>query len=113
MHRAHRFAWTLANGVIPTGMQLNHTCVDNRRCVNPAHLYLGTVQQNSDDMVRQGRSSRGERSVLSKLTEADVLSIRRRYQRTRQHAIALAAEYGVSLGCIYSVANRHSWRHVS
>lgn len=52
---AHRFAWLLANGdVIPDGIVVRHDC-DNRLCVNPAHLQLGTQADNIADMDRRGR----------------------------------------------------------
>lgn len=54
--RVHRLAWTLKRGPIPVGLWVLHHC-DNRRCVNPAHLYLGTAQDNADDRVRRGRAT--------------------------------------------------------
>lgn len=51
--RAHRWVWTQAYGPIPEGMQVNHHC-DDRACVNPAHLYLGTQKDNVRDMVDRG-----------------------------------------------------------
>ena len=53
--RTHRVAWMLANGPIPDGTCILHTC-DNTGCCNPSHLYLGTTQDNSADMVRKSRA---------------------------------------------------------
>jgi hypothetical protein len=51
---AHRVAWELVNGPIPAGMVVAHRC-DNRRCVNPAHLFIGTQKDNVHDMLAKGR----------------------------------------------------------
>jgi len=54
MCMAHRLAWAMHNGADPTGMQVMHTC-DNRKCVNPDHLRLGTALENNRDMFAKGR----------------------------------------------------------
>ena len=52
--RAHRFAWEVSRGPIPNGAMVLHRC-DNPACCNPAHLFLGTARDNTDDMVAKGR----------------------------------------------------------
>ncbi len=76
----HRFSYELFNGQIPPGMAVLHTC-DNRLCVNPAHLYLGTAKENNRDTKERNRLNprRGTNAKTSKLTEQDVIKIRERY----------------------------------
>lgn len=51
---AHRAAWILTNGEVPDGLFVCHKC-DNRRCINPDHLFLGTAKDNTQDMISKGR----------------------------------------------------------
>lgn len=51
---AHRASWIIFRGEIPSGMNINHKC-NNKGCVNPDHLYVGTQQENVNDMIRSNR----------------------------------------------------------
>lgn len=111
---AHRVSWEVHRGPIPEGMYVCHRC-DNPPCVNPDHLFLGTLQDNIADRVAKGRSSGdpalGEAKVISKLTNAAVRDIRRRGKDGEFHHI-IAARFGVSRTTICNVINRKVWSHV-
>jgi len=124
-YRAHRWAWMQANGPIPDGLWVLHHC-DNPPCVNVEHLFLGTVQDNSDDMVAKGRGPLGPRNGaathpeqlprgsahgLAKLTEADVVVIRARASSGEMHT-TLARAYGVTPAAVGYIVRRITWRHV-
>ncbi len=88
---AHRYSWELYKGAIPDGLFVCHAC-DNRRCVRPDHLFLGTNQDNQLDALAKGRIKTGveshghlqphpcgEENPNAKLTDAKVREIRERY----------------------------------
>ena len=91
---AHRTSWMLVNGAIPRNMAVLHKC-DNRLCVNPSHLFLGTQVDNMVDMSKKNRHG------MSKLTVEQVLSIKedKRTQRT------IASSFGVSQQQISRIKN--------
>jgi HNH endonuclease len=78
LHLAHRVAWEKTFDEIPKGMYVCHRC-DNPPCVNPSHLFLGNVQENTRDCVDKGRNAFGSKSGRSKLVEDEVREIRRLY----------------------------------
>lgn len=99
-HLTHRASYNVFKGEIPAGMFVCHHC-DNRRCVNPDHLFLGTVQDNQADMKRKDRSVFGEKSSAAKLKEADVLQILKyKSEGMTQRAIAKMFNVSPSLVCM-------------
>jgi hypothetical protein len=107
---ATRLSYSLLVGTIPDKRLLCHSC-DNRRCINPSHLYAGTVEQNNQDRETRGRTARGERVSRSGMTEAKVRAIRLAWDNGEDQQ-ALADQYEVSSNTIGDIGRRASWRHV-
>lgn len=112
--KAHRTSYELFNGPIPDGMLIRHTC-DVRNCVQPGHLIVGTIADNNRDMMERGRNRQphGSRNGSSKLTEAQVVLIRREYASKRISQQSLADRFGVTQTCISSIVRRQWWTRVS
>jgi len=117
--RAHRFSWTITNGAIPDGMLVCHRC-DNRKCVRPDHLFLGTDKDNHRDCRGKGRvsplfntgyGSRGDRSGRARLTSEKVLYLWRVEGKERNCA-SLARKLGVPPDAVRNVYKGKTWRHL-
>lgn len=108
--QAHRVSWELANGPIPKGMEVCHTC-DNPPCVNPAHLFVGTRRANVADAMRKKRIRSGDRHPNAKLTADDVRTIREWAPAGWAHN-DLAEAFGVSRSLISMVLSRRIWAHI-
>ncbi len=102
--RAHRFAYELLIGPIPSGLWVLHRC-DNGLCVKPEHLFVGTNADNQRDAVGKKRTihwthperlARGERNGWSKLTDSQVEQIRSRYRLGIVGCYVLGREFGVT-----------------
>ncbi len=110
----HRFSYELHIGEIPAKMYVCHRC-DNPSCVNPSHLFLGTHEENMHDKGRKGRG-RGAKGITNgahKLTESDVIEIRRRYAAQPVTRTELAIEYGVSDTTIRNIVLRKQWVYLA
>lgn len=107
---AHRVAWILAHGDVDAKLFVCHKC-DTPSCVNPDHLFLGTCADNVKDMVRKGRSAKGERHSHAKLTDDEVREIRRlRQDGWLQRDVA--KRFGVAPSQISMITHGKTWKHV-
>lgn len=110
--QAHRIAWILTNGPIPTDTpHVLHRC-DVRSCVNPKHLFVGTAADNIADMVAKGRNRNGKcegaRNPSSKLSEAQVMAIRNAHGTQED----IGRTFGISQSQVSSIRTFRTWSHL-
>lgn len=109
---AHRMSWFLYKGKIPKRLFVCHKC-DNPPCVNPAHLWIGTAQDNVIDKFKKGRhiveNRQGNKSHNKKLTEQKVKEIRQLYYLGHYTQEKLANVYKVSNSPISKVILNQTW----
>ena len=109
---APRVCWMLTNGKIPDGLHVLHKC-DNPSCVNPSHLWLGSIADNNNDSLKKGRRTiphlYGENHGSAKLTNQDVLMIRELRGKGIE-AKCLSLLYGVSDTHIRRIVRRANWK---
>lgn len=103
---AHRVAYALAHGEVPAGKVVRHSC-DVRRCVNPAHLSLGTQIDNLADAFKKGHYKR-PRPQRQRLTPEDVLAIVQSTERVR----VIARRYDISEGYVREIRAGRARRYV-
>lgn len=108
----HRLAYCLANGLRLSeiaGKAVLHSC-DNRACVNPEHLRLGTPWDNSQDMTNRGRAAgfnrKGAAHPMAKLSAEDVEAIRTARSTQKQ----LALQYGISQAQVSRIQRGENWK---
>ena len=105
---AHRQSWIIYRGEIPKGKLVCHKC-DVGHCVNPDHLFLGTSQDNTNDMLQKRRGNAwGHRQ---KLVPETVLQIRELYASGNHTLKDLGKMYNCHLGTIYDAIHRR-WKSV-
>lgn len=108
----HRISYELAYGKIPEGMSILHRC-DNRPCMNPEHLFSGTLIDNNADMMKKGRYARGKALRVGKrmkLTEEKVVQIRSDYASGKFVLRELADNHNVAISTIAHVVSNRTWR---
>ena len=108
--KAHRLSYEIHAGAIPEGLGIRHTC-DRPICVAPQHLIPGTQRQNTDDALDRDRIRRGERHGQAKLTEDQVVEMRKRHA-AGESARSLSQVFGVGAKTAWQVVNRTTWKHV-
>jgi hypothetical protein len=108
--QAHRFAYVLFNGPIPEGLCVLHRC-DFPLCVNPTHLFLGTVGANNVDRTCKNRSARGGRNGSAKLTEEQVRAVRAA-SAAGKSARRIAKEHEIPCTTVRNILHRRTWKHV-
>lgn len=107
---AHRVSWELHHGPLAPGAVVCHRC-DNRRCVRPDHLFIGSQADNMRDMHAKGRHAYGERDGTAKLTEAEAREIIRRY-RLGETQQGLAVAFRVRKSTVCRVVRGIRWAHL-
>lgn len=110
--KAHRFSYELHNGPIPDGMFVCHRC-DDPLCTKPDHLFLGTTQDNTADMVSKGRQARNTGRIginhgMAKLSEEAAREI----LHSTGVARIMAKRFNVSESTVYMIRGRHIWKHI-
>lgn len=106
---AHRMSYVIHKGEIPDGMYILHSC-DNRSCVNPDHLSVGTCKENLHEMFSKGRHNRWSHGKgLNSLTEDQVIEIKRSSDTDR----ITAEKYGVSMVHVANIRRGVAWKNVA
>lgn len=107
--QAHRASWMIFRGGLTDAEWVLHRC-DNRKCVNPEHLFLGDRTANVRDCIKKRRHAHGESSGLSRLTKENVIEIRRWYATGRFRQATLAGFFGVDQTTIHYIVKGKTWK---
>lgn len=104
-----RVSWILHHGEIPKGLFVCHKC-DNPACINPAHLFLGTPKDNTEDMIKKDRMAHGSRHPNAKLSFDKAQEIRSLYKSGGISQSMLATKFKVSIAIISDVIHHKKYK---
>lgn len=104
----HRLSFALANGKLEMGPYVCHRC-DNPSCVNPDHLFLGSIHDNNRDCDDKNRRPHGENHCCAKLTNEQAIQIRAMIANGRS-CRSISIEYGTSSQAIVNLKNGKTWK---
>jgi len=113
---AHRVSFETFNFTIPNGLIVCHKC-DNKKCINPEHLFLGTHKDNTQDMIKKCRQRPPEGQEhwhfngKHKLRIVDVIKIKEQLSKGVS-AVKISSEFNVTASSIYGIKSNKTWRHV-
>lgn len=112
---AHKLAYVLTYGPVPDGMFVCHKC-DNRQCVNPDHMFIGTPKENVHDMIQKNRAKyvplRGEKNGSAKLCDQFVRTIKALLETKKFKNTEIGELFGVTGAQIGHIAHGRQWRHI-
>src|SRR5690606_2215605 len=109
--KAHIASYLLFKGDIPTGKVVRHVC-DNRGCVNPEHLILGTQKDNIHDCIKRKRFVCGSKSHFSKLTAEQVIQVKALWRSGKYKQKEIAGLFGIRQQTVSKIVNNVKWKEV-
>lgn len=110
-YQAHRYVWKKVYGSIPKGLCVLHSC-DNRKCINPEHLFLGTDADNMKDMDLKGRRACGENHGRAELKNKEIIQIKKLLKEEKYTQTAIASFFNISDSHISNIKANRTWGYI-